>query len=183
MSRMVMRLLLRNRRFLCAAPSYLDRHSAPRILADLQRHNCIILRQDYGAYDIWRFDEQGGKVPSVKASGDLSTNDGEIALGWVLSGHGIMLRSEWDIARHIREGRLRIILPTYFQTAHVAAVYPERHNLSAKVRIFVEYLSRQLKEVANKYPLSVNPKDINTGIVIEEHRKGDYGFPHRGGGT
>jgi LysR family transcriptional regulator, transcriptional activator for dmlA len=43
--RMVMRMLLRIRRFLCGAPSYLDRQRAPRNLADLQGHNCIILRQ------------------------------------------------------------------------------------------------------------------------------------------
>ena len=160
MSRMVMRLLLRNRRFLCAAPSYLDCRGAPRVLSDLQRHNCIILRQDYGAYDLWRFDEQGGEMPSARVSGNLSTNDGEIALGWVLSGHGVILRSEWDIARHIREGRLRIILPGYFQTAHISAVYPERNNLSAKVRMFVEYLSGQLKEAAKGYPLGVTTEEI-----------------------
>lgn len=159
-SRMVMRLLLRNRRLLCAAPSYLDRHGVPRVLADLRGHNCIVLRQDYDAYDVWRFDELGGDFPSAKVSGDLSTNDGEIALGWVLGGHGIMLRSEWDIARRVREGRLRIVLPSYVQTAHVSAVYPERHNQSAKVRTFVEYLSGQLREVAKEHPLSLTADEI-----------------------
>jgi len=30
--------------------------------------------------------------------------------------------------------------------ADIYAVYPERHNLSAKVRVFVDYLVEQFKE-------------------------------------
>ncbi|WMS44621.1 LysR family transcriptional regulator [Acuticoccus sp. MNP-M23] len=143
-SRMITRLLQRNRRFLCAAPAYIQAHGIPQTLAALQAHDCIVLRQDHDTYDVWRFDEVDGGVPSAKVAGSLSTNDGEIALGWVLGGHGIMLRSEWDIAGHLREGRLRKILPQYWQTANIAAVYPERHNLSAKVRAFVDYLGSRL---------------------------------------
>lgn len=159
-SRLVMRQLLRNRRFLCAAPSYLEQHGTPKGLADLQSHNCIVLRQDYDAYDVWRFDELNGELPSAKVSGDLSTNDGEIAHGWVLAGHGIMLRSEWDIAQHVRAGRLRIVLPHYVQNAHISAVYPDRHNLSAKVRAFIEHLSSHLEEAAKVQPLTLTAKDI-----------------------
>ena len=144
-SHMVMRLLRRNRRLLCAAPGYLDRCGTPATLTDLQSHNCIVLRQDHDAYDVWRFDDLDGEIPLAKVGGDLSTNDGEIALGWVLGGHGIMLRSEWDIGEHVRAGRLRIVLPDYRQTANIAAVYPERHNLSAKVRKFVDHLVQHLK--------------------------------------
>jgi LysR family transcriptional activator of dmlA len=142
---MVMRVLRRNRRLLCAAPAYLDRFGTPAGLADLHRHNCIVLRQNHDAYDIWRFDGAGGDAPVAKVGGDLSANDGEVALSWALDGHGIMLRSEWDIAEHVRAGRLRIVAPHLAQTADIAAVYPERHNLSAKVRRFVDHLAAELK--------------------------------------
>ena len=159
-TRMVTRLLQRNRRFLCAAPAYLERHGAPRALADLQRHDCIVLRQDYDAYDIWRFDELDGELPHSKVSGNLSTNDGEIALGWALDGHGIMLRSEWDIARHVRDGRLKVVLPHYLQTANIAAVYPERHNLSAKVRVFVDYLANEIRQATALTPLRLTAAQL-----------------------
>lgn len=159
-SRMVTRLLQRNRRFLCAAPAYLDRHGTPRAPADLQRHACIVLRQDHDAYDVWRFDEAGGEMPSAKVAGGLSTNDGEIALGWVLDGHGIMLRSEWDIARHVREGRLRVVLPAYRQTANISAVYPERHNLSAKVRVFVDHLASEMRDAGSGYPAQLTTDEL-----------------------
>jgi DNA-binding transcriptional LysR family regulator len=159
-SRLVMRVLMRNRRFLCAAPSYLARRGVPRTLQDLKNHNCIVLRQDHDAYDVWRFDEVDGEFPSAKVTGDLSTNDGEIALGWVLEGHGIMLRSEWDIARHVREGRLRVVLADYQQSAPLCAVYPERHNLSAKVRRFVDHLADTLNAKDKSEPMALAPGDI-----------------------
>lgn len=153
-SRLVRRRLLRNRRMLCACPAYLERRGVPERLADLRNHNCIILRQEHDSYETWRFGGEEDSM-SMKVRGDLSTNDGEIALGWVLDGHGIMLRSEWDIARHVRDGRLNIVLPQHMQPAHIFAVYPERHNLSAKVRLFIDFLSRRLQAAACSYPLAV----------------------------
>ena len=155
-SHLISRLLLRNRRFLCASPKYLERTETPRSIEDLQHHNCIVLRQDHGTYDLWRFDDLNGDAPSVKVSGDLSTNDGEVALDWVIDGHGIMMRSEWDIARRVRSGELTIVLPTYKQAAHVFAIYPERHNLSAKVRKFIDHLGETL-----------NDTDVTQGLILQ----------------
>lgn len=145
-SRLVARRLLQNRRFLCASPAYLDRHGTPQKLADLNQHNCIILRQDFDAHGVWKL-QHGQETVSVKVRGRLSSNDGETALKWVLDGHGIMLRSEWDICRHVRDDHLRIVLPRYSQVdADIYAVYPQRNNLSARVRVFVDFLSRFLAE-------------------------------------
>jgi LysR family transcriptional regulator, transcriptional activator for dmlA len=157
-SRLIVQLLLRNRRFLCASPDYLERHGEPKRLADLANHNCIILRQEYESYDTWRF-EKDGDTQSVKVSGNLSSNEGEIAVNWVLDGHGIMLRSEWDIARHIKAGRLCIVLPRYVHTADIYAVYPEKHNLTAKVGLFVAFLQNRLKRTAESAVLSLD--DVN----------------------
>jgi DNA-binding transcriptional LysR family regulator len=144
-SRLRARKLQDNRRFLCASPSYLARKGVPKTLADLAGHNCIILRQDNASYDLWKF-QRGQHSETVRVHGTLSSNDGEIALKWVLDGHGIMLRSEWDIARHIRANRLCLVLPHYAQVdADIYAVYPERHNVSAKVRLFIDYLHKQLQ--------------------------------------
>ena len=161
-SQMVMRLLHRNRRFMCASPAYLERRGVPSTLAEIRQHNCIVLRQDYDAYDVWRFDEIGDHSPTAKVGGRLSTNDGEIALGWVLDGHGIMLRSEWDISRRVREGSLRVVLPEYFQTANIAAVYQERHNLSAKVRVFVDTLAEQVRTGSVTSPLQLTGAELRS---------------------
>lgn len=140
-SQLIARLVLRNRRFLVATPEYLARRGTPQRLADLSGHNCIIIRQEETAYDLWRFADGG---ESVRVSGTLSSNDGEIARNWTLAGLGIMMRSEWDVNRHIATGRLVKILPRHFSEAHIYAVYPQPSHLSAKVGRFVDFLGDRL---------------------------------------
>lgn len=73
--------------------------------------------------------------------GDLTTNDGEIAVNWALDGHGILMRAEWDIERYLESGRLVQVLPGLrTPDADIYAVYPRRHQLSARIRTFVEFL-------------------------------------------
>jgi hypothetical protein len=35
------------------------------------------------------------------SSSALSSNDGDIVLRWALDGHGILIRSEWDLAKYV----------------------------------------------------------------------------------
>ena len=74
--------------------------------------------------------------------GNLTTNDGEIAVNWALDGHGILMRAEWDIERYLRNGRLVHVLPQcHTPDADIHAVYPQRHQLAARVRAFVDFLA------------------------------------------
>jgi DNA-binding transcriptional LysR family regulator len=148
-SRLIVTRLLPIRRMLVAAPCYLRAHGTPNRIEDLARHRCILLRQEHEAYDIWRF----GGHQSIRVAGQLSTNDGELAVNWVLDGHGIMLRSEWDIARHVRAGRLEVVLPGKAHEADIHAVYPERLNLCAKVRLFIDLLRETLRSKAEELRL------------------------------
>ncbi|WP_028537081.1 LysR substrate-binding domain-containing protein [Paludibacterium yongneupense] len=142
-ARVIARKIRGNRRWICAAPAYVKRCGLPQVPADLAGHNCLLLRQEDGAYGTWRF-TRGARTETVKVSGTLSSNDGQVALGWVLQGHGIMMRSEWDAARYVRSGRLVQLLPEYtLPPADIHAIYPARHNLSARVRTFVDFLVEQ----------------------------------------
>ena len=160
-SNLIQRLLQRNRRFMCASPTYLQKNGELTNLSDLSHHNCIVLRQEHDIYDVWRFDDRGEDNSSARVNGRLSTNDGEMAREWMLGGQGIMLRSEWDIAHHIREGRLRVVLPEYFQTANISAIYPERHHLTAKVRLFVDLLAERIREANIRAPFQIGAGDLS----------------------
>jgi DNA-binding transcriptional LysR family regulator len=144
-ARVIARHLAGNRRLLCAAPAYLARHGTPKVPRDLMRHNCIGIRQGDQAYGVWRLSTGRGRhatVESVKVKGNLATNDGEIAVNWALDGHGILIRAEWDIVRYLRSGRLVPVLPQYdTPDADIHAVYPQRHQRSARVRAFVDFLT------------------------------------------
>ena len=136
----IKRRIARNRRVLCASPAYLDRHGEPQSLADLQAHRCIPIRerdQDFGRWEL-----QGAEgVVAIKVSGPLSANNGEIVRQWAIDGHGIILRSTWDVSREIEAGLLVPVLAQYFQPADVWAVYPSRLSVSAKVKVCVEFLA------------------------------------------
>ena len=141
----------RNRRLLCAAPAYLARHGEPKAPSELVHHNCICIRQGDEAYGVWRLAavcETNRGSEAVKVRGNLSTNDGEIAVNWALDGHGIVMRAEWDVERYLASGRLVQVMPQY-QTpdADVYAVYPQRHQLSARIRTFVDFLSQALERL------------------------------------
>jgi DNA-binding transcriptional LysR family regulator len=152
-ARVIARYIAPNRRLLCAAPAYLARHGMPKVPNDLTRHNCIGIRQGEEAYGVWRLATGRGKnatTEAVKTRGNLTTNDGEIAVNWALDGHGILMRAEWDIERYLRNGRLVQVLPQYFTPdADIHAVYPQRHQLAARVRAFVDFVAASLSQRAS----------------------------------
>ena len=151
-SRIIARNIAPNRRLLCAAPAYLARRGIPKVPNDLTKHNCIGIRQGEEAFGLWRLASGRGRNASteaVKTRGNLTTNDGEIAVNWALDGHGILMRAEWDIERYLRNGRLVQVLPQYFTPdADIYAVYPQRHQLAARVRSFVDFLALSFKQQA-----------------------------------
>ncbi|MBA3995802.1 MAG: LysR family transcriptional regulator [Candidatus Accumulibacter sp.] len=145
-SRLYARRLLTNHRVLCAAPAYLDAHAPIETPKDLARHACIVIRENEAAYGSWQlFADDDKRRETVKVGGALSSNDGETAVKWALAGHGVLLRSLWDIAGELAADRLRRVLPGWQSApADVYALYPERMHLSAKVRAFVDFLGERI---------------------------------------
>lgn len=149
-SRLIARKIATNRRRLCATPGYLDTFGRPESPRDLMKHNCIVLRQNDAAFGTWRL-SRGKQIESIKVHGSLSTNDGEVALNWTLEGHGILMRAEWNLADHLRSGRLEEVLGDYeTPPADIYAVYLERLNLSAKVSFFIEHLRDFFRSTADQ---------------------------------
>ena len=151
-SRVIARRIAPNRRLLCASPAYLTKRGVPKSPHDLTNHNCIGIRQGEEAYGVWRLSSGRGKsasVEAIKTRGNLTTNDGEIAVNWALDGHGILMRAEWDIERYLKNGRLVQVLPQYSTPdADIHAVYPQRHQLASRVRAFVDFVALSLSQQA-----------------------------------
>jgi LysR family transcriptional regulator, transcriptional activator for dmlA len=139
-ARMIARKLAANQRLLCAAPRYLAQHGTPQQPSDLRAHHCIDIRQGDAPYGVWRL-LRDGKTDNVRLRDGLSTNDGEIAVSWALAGLGIVKRAQWDVARYLHSGRLVQVLADY-NTPHadVYAVYHPRHQSTARVQAFVNFV-------------------------------------------
>ena len=142
---LIARKIADNARVICVAPAYLAQWGTPTEFAQLARHRCIEIRERDRDFAVWKLQGPNG-IETVRVNGPLSASNGEVVHQWAIDGHGIILRSAWDVAPSIRKGRLVRILPEYEQEAHVWAVYPARLSSSAKVRIFVEFLEHWLAE-------------------------------------
>jgi LysR family transcriptional activator of dmlA len=155
-TRVIARRIAPNRRLLCASPAYLAEHPMPRTPRDLTQHNCIGIRQGDDGYGIWRLTSGQGateKTETVRVRGNLTTNDGEIAVKWALDGHGVLMRAEWDIVEYLGDGRLVHVLPQYRTPgADIFAVCSQHLQTSARVRAFVDFLERALGAGAARAP-------------------------------
>ncbi|CDY79374.1 Positive regulator of Tartrate dehydrogenase/decarboxylase/D-malic enzyme [Caballeronia glathei] len=153
-TRVIARRLAPNRRLLCAAPAYIARRGMPATPHDLAKHNCIGIRQGDEAYGVWKLTTGRGssrKTEAVRISGSLTTNDGEIAVKWALEGHGILMRAEWDIRQYLDDGQLVAVLPDYdTPNADIFAVYSQRHQMSNRIRAFVDFVALELRAAAGR---------------------------------
>ena len=146
-SRLTARLLARNHRILCAAPSYVAAMGMPTHPRDLGRHSCIFIREADETFGTWHF-SRAQESETIKVRSNLSTNDGKAALSWALDGQGALIRSQWEVAQYLRSGELIRLLPDWSPPpADIYLVFQAHKELPAKVRVLVDWL---LKYFASK---------------------------------
>jgi len=158
----VSRRLAGNQRVLVAAPVYSERHGAPRTLRDLATHACLVVRENDGGpgqrFDHWRLQRTGdAQVTHVPVNGPLSSNSGELVRDWCISGHGIMLRSLWDIGPQLASGELVRVLPTFaMPDADIHWLAPYRPQTPRRIRLLVDFLLDAFRKQPWK-PVSAAP--------------------------
>ncbi|MGE5171178.1 MAG: LysR family transcriptional regulator [Rudaea sp.] len=137
----------------CAAPSYLARHATPRVPEDLAAHACLTYAYSSGG-NVWRFLDASRAVHEVKVSGPVHANNGEMLCALARAGVGIGLEPDFIVADDVRAGRLVSLLRGYVAPAiNIHAAYPSRRHLSAKVRVFIDFLAgRFAREPAWQLP-------------------------------
>lgn len=142
---LIARKLAKNHRVLCAAPAYVAAHGAPRTPQELAGHDCLPIKERDHPFGVWRL-LCDGQEQTVKVSGKLSSNHGEVALRWALDGRGVVLRSVWQVTPLLVTGQLVQLLPGCTQPADIWAVYPVRLERSAKLRVAVDFLAQWLAQ-------------------------------------
>jgi DNA-binding transcriptional LysR family regulator len=134
-----------NRRILCASPAYLDSAPSVSVPADLAAHRCLVIRENDEDVTLWRFRRGGGEAATVRVHPAMASNDGSVIRQWALAGQGIVVRSEWDVAGDLSEGRLKPILTDWqLPAADVLAMLGPRHGRSARTNAFLALLRKSL---------------------------------------
>ena len=145
-SRLKSKRLAESRRVVCAAPQYLKAVGAPGTVAELEQHNCLILRQDSSDYALWRFGAEG-REQHVRVNGNMVSDDGEVVTGWCLQGLGLMMRSSWHVSPLLRQGLLqRVLADVPTPAADIHAVYPAAVHTPRRVSEAIDFLRRGLTE-------------------------------------
>jgi DNA-binding transcriptional LysR family regulator len=130
----------------CASPAYLAAHGAPQAPEDLAGHNCFTYEY-VTPRDLWRFRDPAGGERSVRVSGNLHSNNGDLLAEAAALGAGIVFEPAFIVGPEVRAGRLVPLLQDFEPPAMpIYAVYPSRKHLSAKVRLFVDFLIERFSE-------------------------------------
>jgi DNA-binding transcriptional LysR family regulator len=130
----------------CASPAYLAAHGAPQAPEDLAGHNCFTYEY-VTPRNLWRFHDPAGGERSVRVRGNLHSNNGDLLAEAAALGAGIVFEPAFIVGPEVRAGRLVPLLQDFEPPAMpIYAVYPSRKHLSAKVRLFVDFLIERFSE-------------------------------------
>lgn len=146
MTTMVDHRIVAMKRVLCAAPIYLEKAGTPTSPDDLNRHQCL----HYGnlaSGNLWRLTSPDGGLTSVDVEGALCSNNGEVLKDAAVRGLGVVLLPTFIVGPELQAGRLVTVLNDFAPPEMIlCAIYPPARHLSAKVRIFTDFLYERFGE-------------------------------------
>ncbi|MEM7684373.1 MAG: LysR substrate-binding domain-containing protein [Pseudomonadota bacterium] len=147
------RKLADDRRCLCASPTYLNRYGVPKEPEDLANHQLIAF-VDHTPRRLRRADGTQASFDPREGQCRLTLNDGLSQKLATLAGAGISVNSEWSVHQDLQDGSLVHVLPDYEvdDQSVLWLVYPRSNVLTAKVRVFIDFL---LDRIGRKPPWSL----------------------------
>jgi DNA-binding transcriptional LysR family regulator len=132
------------RRVICATPAYLALHGAPQRPDDLLKHS-IVSASGITPTPEWRLVESGTPCV-VKVRPRLTTTTNDSAVVAALSGFGLTRLLSYQVAEHLRHGRLQTVLSEFEPAAlPVHLVHREGRHASLKARSFLDLAIERLR--------------------------------------
>jgi DNA-binding transcriptional LysR family regulator len=129
-----------------AAPSYLRRHGAPRVPADLAAHEGL----GYSLTKMpnrWRMREPRGRWVEVSMKSTLRSNNDFVLRQAAVDGLGLAMFPDFFVERELADGRLvPVLAECRTPELSVSAVYASRRNVPPKLRVFVDFLGERFGE-------------------------------------
>ena len=129
-------------RITCAAPAYLAKRGVPQREEDLAGHECIaFVSPSTGRVQDWLF-EKNGEVSRHTPCGRLRVTSLEAAAAAAMAGIGLAQVPEPLIFPALNSGALRpLLLDRLAASPTMMVVYPGNRYLSAKVRVFADFIA------------------------------------------
>ena len=137
-SSLITRKIVDVERVLCASPDYLARNGMPKTIADLDRHQFLLLRfpgSRHGRLTL----RQNGRGMVVPVGGHLEADDGDVLTQWAVAGEGIVLKPLFEVAQLIASGALVPLLEECPpESVTLAIVHAYKRMVPAKVKAFAD---------------------------------------------
>lgn len=129
----------------CASPSYIERHGAPRVPSDLLDHDCVLFDGTYGTRS-WHFGRTRETLP-VTVAPRLAVNSAEAAIAAASGGLGITRLLCYQVQDAIAKGDLVPLLTEYEPVpSPIHLVHTGQSILPLKLRAFWDFATPKLRE-------------------------------------
>lgn len=127
---------------LVASKGYVKKNGMPTRAADLSAHKCLNYPYEQIRHH-WTLRNAHDTV-QVPITSWVTANSSDLLRECALADMGIFILPSFAAADDLASGRLIRILPEYHASRlPVTLIYPSRRQLSAKVRVFVDFISNQ----------------------------------------
>ncbi len=135
-------------RILCAAPAYIERRGNPldgaALVAD--RHDCLNLRFPGAKEFQWNLLTPEGPR-RFEITGPFESDDGDVLTGWALDGRGIVMKPIFEVADHLRTGRLvPVCTATPPMATQLSVLSQHRRLKDPKVRLFTDFMAAHCRD-------------------------------------
>jgi DNA-binding transcriptional LysR family regulator len=124
---------------LYAAPSYLEARGQPRALADLARHDAVLLR---GA-ERWELSGPRG-IELVQVTGVVAADHLGFIVDATLAGLGIAVLPAFIVAGHVAAGALIPVLPRYSTTIQLQIVAHASRRVPHRVALLRDFMAEHM---------------------------------------
>lgn len=133
---------------LCAGKKLIEKVGLPESVEQLADYPGVVYNK-HAQKEVWRFKEKGsGVVATQGLNRNFATNTAEMQLEACLSGLGVALLPIFTADSYIRSGKLIELFPscTTYPERGIFAMYPQNRYLSARTRLFIDWLSDASKK-------------------------------------
>lgn len=124
---------------IAASPKYLNKMGRPKHPKDLLTHNCLRARLGNYIYERWEFEDKG-KEFQVQVKGSMIFNDSLLMMDAALDGAGLIYTTEDAVKKHLKSGKMEIVLEKYKATSEGFYLYfPKKAQVLPKLRAFIDH--------------------------------------------
>ncbi|MDO9437846.1 LysR family transcriptional regulator [Hydrogenophaga sp.] len=148
-SSLVARRVALLRQITCASPAYLERFGMPHQLDALSAHRAVnYLSSATGQALPFEF-TLDGEVRNIDLGGVVSVTGADVYAGAAIAGLGLVQVPRYRVAEELAQGRLiEVLADMPPPPLPVSVLYPQSRQLSARVRVFTQWLGEVFQGVA-----------------------------------